>query len=144
MVENIRTMNDNRNPLNGLSSAIGEYLSLKTDDFKKNIVEGLSIGFSRVLSILVLMMLLLLILGIFAFAFIVLIGEAIGSLSGAAFIVGGVYLIVFAVLFFLRKRLFLKMFTGLFTGILDSGTSSDKWKTLALVAVRYLRGLIVD
>lgn len=144
MVENIRTMNDNRNPLNGLSSAIGEYLSLKTDDFKKNIVEGLSIGFSRVLSILVLMMLLLLILGIFAFAFIVLIGEAIGSLSGAAFIVGGVYLIVFAVLFFLRKRLFLKMFTGLFTGILDSRTSSDKWKTLALVAVRYLRGLIVD
>lgn len=144
MVENIRTMNDNRNPLNGLSSAIGEYLSLKTDDFKKNIVEGLSIGFSRVLSILVLMMLLLLVLGIFAFAFVVLIGEAIGSWSGAAFIVGGVYLIVFAVLFFLRKRLFLKMFTGLFTGILDSGTSSDKWKTLALVAVRYLRGLIVD
>ena len=137
-------MNDNRNPLNGLSSAIGEYLSLKTDDFKKNIVEGLSIGFSRVLSILVLMMLLLLVLGIFAFAFVVLIGEAIGSLSGAAFIVGGVYLIVFAVLFFLRKRLFLKMFTGLFTGILDSGTSSDKWKTLAHVAVRYLRGLIVD
>ena len=137
-------MNDNRNPLNGLSSAIGEYLSLKTDDFKKNIVEGLSIGFSRVLYILVLMMLLLLVLGIFAFAFVVLIGEAIGSLSGAAFIVGGVYLIVFAVLFFLRKRLFLKMFTGLFTGILDSGTSSDKWKTLALVAVRYLRGLIVD
>ena len=144
MVENIRTMNDNRNPLNGLSSAIGEYLSLKTDDFKKNIISGLSIGFSRVLSILVLMMLLLLVLGIFAFAFVVLIGEAIGSLSGAAFIVGGVYLIVFAVLFFLRKRLFLKMFTGLFTGILDSGTSSDKWKTLALVAVRYLRGLIVD
>lgn len=137
-------MNDNRNPLNGLSSAIGEYLSLKTDDFKKNIVEGLSIGFSRVLSILVLMMLLLLVLGIFAFAFVVLIGEAIGSLSGAAFIVGGIYLIVFAVLFFLRKRLFLKMFTGLFTGILDSRTSSDKWKTLALVAVRYLRGLIVD
>lgn len=144
MVENIRTMNDNRNPLNGLSSAIGEYLSLKTDDFKKNIISGLSIGFSRVLSILVLMMLLLLVLGIFAFAFVVLIGEAIGSWSGAAFIVGGVYLIVFAVLFFLRKRLFLKMFTGLFTGILDSRTSSDKWKTLALVAVRYLRGLIVD
>jgi hypothetical protein len=89
-------------------------------------------------------MILLIVLAVFAFAFIVLLGDAIGSWSGAAFIVGGVYLIVFAVLFFLRKRLFLKMFTGLFTGILDSGTSSDKWKTLALVAVRYLRGLIVD
>ena len=144
MVENLRTMNDNRNPLNGLSSAIGEYLSLKTDDFKKNIISGLSIGFSRTLAILVIVMILLIVLAVFAFAFIVLLGDAIGSWSGAAFIVGGVYLIVFAVLFFLRKRLFLKMFTGLFTGILDSGTSSDKWKTLAHVAVRYLRGLIVD
>lgn len=144
MVENLRTMNDNRNPLNGLSSAIGEYLSLRTDDFKKNIISGLSIGFSRTLAILVIVMILLIVLAVFAFAFIVLLGDAIGSWSGAAFIVGGVYLIVFAVLFFLRKRLFMKMFTGLFTGILDSGTSSDKWKTLALVAVRYLRGLIVD
>ena len=137
-------MNDNRNPLDSLSSAIGEYLSLRTDDFKKSVVEGLSVGFSRVLSILVLMMLLLVLLGVFAFAFVVLLGETMGSMSAAAFIVGGVYLIAFAVLFFLRKRLFLKMFTGLFTGILDSGTSSDKWKTLALVVVRYLRGLIVD
>lgn len=142
--ESRRVMNDNRNPLDSLSSAIGEYLSLRTDDFKKSVVEGLSVGFSRVLSILVLMMLLLVLLGVFAFAFVVLLGETMGSMSAAAFIVGGVYLIAFAVLFFLRKRLFLKMFTGLFTGILDSGTSSDKWKTLALVVVRYLRGLIVD
>ena len=137
-------MDERRNPLNSLSSVIGEYLSLRTDDFKKSVVEGLSVGFSRVLSILVLMMLLLVLLGVFAFAFVVLLGETMGSMSAAAFIVGGVYLIAFAVLFFLRKHLFLKMFTGLFTGILDSGTSSDKWKTLALVVVRYLRGLIVD
>ena len=137
-------MDENRSPLNSLSSVIGEFLSLRTDDFKKNIISGLSIGFSRTLAILVIVMILLIVLAVFAFAFIVLLGDAIGSWSGAAFIVGGVYLIVFAVLFFLRKRLFLKMFTGLFTGILDSGTSSDKWKTLALVAVRYLRGLIVD
>ena len=142
--ESRRVMNDNRNPLDSLSSAIGEYLSLRTDDFNKSVVEGLSVGFSRVLSILVLMMLLLVVLGVFAFAFVVLLGETMGSMSAAAFIVGGVYLIAFAVLFFLRKRLFLKMFTGLFTGILDSGTSSDKWKTLALVAVRYLRGLVGD
>ena len=137
-----QAMNDNRNLLNSLSSAIGEYLSLRTDDFKKNVIEGLSIGFSRVLSILVLLMLLLLVLAIFAVAFIMLLGEAIGSFSGAAFIVSGVYLIALAVLFFLRKRLFLSMFTGIFTGIVYSGTSADKWKSLALVAVRYLRGLV--
>ena len=137
-------MDENYSPLNSLSSAIGEFLRLRTDDFKKNIISGLSIGFSRTLAILVIVMILLIVLAVFAFAFIVLLGDAIGSWSGAAFIVGGVYLIVFAVLFFLRKRLFLKMFTGLFTGILDSGTSPDKWKTSALVVVRYLRGLIVD
>lgn len=137
-------MDDDRNPLNSLSSVIGEYLSLRTDDFKKNVITGLSVGFSRVLSTLALLMLLLVVLGVFALAFIILLGEAIGSLSGAAFIVGGAYLIAFAILFFLRKRLFLKMFTNLFTGILNSGTSSDKWKTLALVAVRYLRGLVGD
>ena len=134
-------MEGTRSPLNSLSSAIGEYLSLRTDDFKKNVVTGLSIGFSRVLSILVMVMLLIVVLAVFALAFIILLGEAIGSLSGAAFIVGGVYLIALAVLFLLRKRLFLNMFTNLFTGIIGSGTSSDKWKTMALVAVRYLRGL---
>ena len=134
-------MEGTRSTLNSLSSAIGEYLSLRTDDFKKNVVTGLSIGFSRVLSILVMVMLLIVVLAVFALAFIILLGEAIGSLSGAAFIVGGVYLIALAVLFLLRKRLFLNMFTNLFTGIIDSGTSSDKWKTMALVAVRYLRGL---
>lgn len=139
-----RVMDDDRNPLNSLSSVIGEYLSLRTDDFKKNVIAGLSVGFSRVLSTLALLMLLLVVLGVFALAFIILLGEAIGSLSGAAFIVGGAYLIAFAILFFLRKRLFLKMFTNLFTGILNSGTSSDKLKTLALVAVRYLRGLVGD
>ena len=137
-------MDERRNPLNSLSSVIGEYLSLRTDDFKKNVVTGLSIGFSRVLSIIVLLMLLLVVLGVFALAFIILLGEAIGSLSGVAFIVGGVYLIAFAVLFFLRKRLFRKMFTNLFTGIIDSSTSTDRWKTMALVAVRYLRGVVGD
>ena len=135
-------MDDNRNPLDSLSSAIGEYLSLRTDDFKKNVIEGLSIGFSRVLSILVLLMLLLLVLAIFAVAFIMLLGEAIGSFSGAAFIVSGVYLIALGVLFLMRKRLFLNMCTVLFTGIINSGTPTDKWKSLALVAVRYLRGLV--
>ena len=142
MYENLSDMDDNRNPLNSLSSAIGEYFSLRTDEFKKNVVSGLSMGFSRVLSILVLLMLLLLVLAIFAVAFIMLLGETIGSFSGAAFIVGGVYLIALTVLFFLRKSLFLNMFTGLFTGIINSGTSTDKWKPLALVVIRYLRGLV--
>jgi len=135
-------MEDGRSPLNSLSSVLGEYLGMRTDDFKKNIISGLSVGFSRFLSVLVLVMLMMIVLAVFAIGFIILLGDAIGSWSGAAFIIGGVYLIVLAVLFFLRKKLFLNMFTNLFTGILDTGTPADSWKSLLLNFVRYLRGIL--
>ena len=137
-------MDENRSLLNSLSSVIGEYLSLRTDDFKKNIISGLSIGFSRTLAILVMVMILLIVLAVFAFAFIVLLGDAIGSWSGAAFIVGGVYLSALAVLFCMRKKLFLNMFTNLFTGMVESGSPDDKWKTLSLVLIRYLRSRLEE
>ena len=127
------------NILNVLSSAIREYLSMRTDDFRRNVIAGLSAGFSRVLAILVISLLLVIVLAVFAFGFIVVLGEAIGSLSGAAFIVGGVYLIVTAVLFFMRKRLFVNMFTNLFTGIIQPKPSDDHWKSLLLILVRNLR-----
>ena len=127
------------NILNVLSSAIREYLSMRTDDFRRNVIAGLSAGFSRVLAILVISLLLVIVLAVFAFGFIVVLGEAIGSLSGAAFIVGGVYLIVTAVLFFLRKRLFVNMFTNLFTGIMQPKPSDDNWKSILLILVRNLR-----
>ena len=132
-------MEESRNPLNGLSSLLGEYLNMRADDFKKSIIAGLSIGFSRTLSILVMLMLLMIVLAVFAVGFIMLLGDAIGSWGGAAFIVGGVYVIGLAVLFFMRRRLFLGMFTNLFTGIVDMESPSDNWKTLALLVVRYLR-----
>ena len=127
------------NILNVLSSAIREYLSMRTDDFRRNVIAGLSAGFSRVLAILVISLLLVIVLAVFAFGFIVVLGEAIGSLSGAAFIVGGVYLIVTAVLFFMRKRLFVNMFTNLFTGIIQPKPSDDNWKSILLILVRNLR-----
>ena len=133
-------MEENKTILGILSSTIGEYLSMRTDDFKKNIVAGLSVGFSRILAVLVITLVLLVVLGIFAFAFIVLIGEAIGSLSGAAFIVAGVYIIAAIVLILLRKRLFVNMFTNLFSGIIEEESPSDNWKTLLLMIVKNLRG----
>ena len=60
-------MDENRTILGILSSAVGEYLSMRTDDFKKNIVTSLSVGFSRVLAVLVIILLLLIVLGVFAF-----------------------------------------------------------------------------
>ena len=60
-------------------------------------------------------------------------------MSGAAFIVGGVYLIALVILILLRKRLFLNMFTSLFSGIIEEESPSDSWKALLLMIVRNLR-----
>ena len=132
-------MSEIRNILTILSSAMGDYLSRRTDDFKKVIIAGLAAGFSRVLAVLVITMLLLIVLAVFAFAFIVLLGDLIGSLSGAAFIVGGVYLVCAMILFIFRKRLFLNMFTNLFNGIADTSSPTDSWKSLLMTLVRNIR-----
>ena len=132
-------MEANGNPLNGLFSIMGEYLSMRRDNLRKSVVTGMAAGFSRVVAILTISLLMVIVLAVFAFAFIILLGEPIGSLSGAAFIIGGVYLAGAAVLFFLRKRLFVNMFTNLFTGIMQTTTSDDSWKSLLLIVMQNLR-----
>ena len=85
-------MEDKVNPLSSLSSIIGDYLRMRRDDLRKNIITGLAAGFSRVLAILIISLLMVIVLAVFAFAFIILLEKPVGSMSGAAFIVGGVYL----------------------------------------------------
>ena len=132
-------MEENRTILGILSSAAGKYLSMRTDDFKKNIVTSLSVGFSRALVTLVITLLLFIVLGIFAYAFIVLLGEKLGSMSEAAFIVGGVYITGVIILILLRKKLFLNMFTKLFSGIIEKESPADNWKQVLLLIVKDMR-----
>lgn len=132
-------MEDRSNLLNSLFSVLGEILNLRTDALKKNIITSLSVGFSRGLAILIIAMILLIVLTMMAFAFIILLGEAMGSLSGAAFIVGGVYIIGAVVLFLMRKKLFLKMFTNMFTDIMNTEEPADRFKALLSNLVRDIR-----
>ena len=130
--------------LNTLSSILREYLGTRTDDFKKKVVIGLSLGFSRALAILLIGMLAVVLLSVLAFAFILLIGEAIGTFGGAAFIVAGVYLIALSVLIILRKRLFLKMFASLFAGMAEDVSPADEFKALAVIMIRQLQQHFAD
>ena len=132
-------MEDNHNLLSSLSSALGEYLNLKADDFRKKTISGLAIGFSRALSVIVLAMLLMMILFVISFALIVVIGNAMGSWSGAAFIIGGVYIIAFAVLYFMRKKLFVGMFTNLLQGVMADNSQNNEWKPIIMSIISYLR-----
>ena len=132
-------MEDKLDLIRELSSVIGEYLSIRRDNFKKSVITGLSAGFGRLITILIISLLMVIVLAVLAFAFIILLGEKIGSLSGAAFIIGGIYFFVATVLFLLRKRLFVNMFTNLFTGIMQTNTSDENMKTFLLIAVKHLR-----
>lgn len=103
---------------NILSSVIGEYLSLRADNFKKELIAGLSVALSRALALIVIMTLVLITLALFAYAFFLLLGELMGSMTGAAFTVAGIYLILTIVLILVRKRLFLNVFKKFFTSII--------------------------
>ena len=132
-------MEDRIDFLNSLSSAIKEYLSMRTDEFRKSIIAGLSASFSRVLAIVVISLLLVVVLAVFAFALIILIAESLGSISSAAFIVGGAYLAVTLILYFLIKRMFVGMFSNIFTEIMQKKTPNDNWKSFLILLIRNLR-----
>ncbi len=132
-------MENRQSLLNILSSALGGYLTLRTDDFRKRMVSGLSEGFSRVLAMIVVVMLLMIAIALFAFGAVAMIGDLIGSWGLAAFMVGGVCLIGVLILFMLRKKLFSRMFSNVFSELSDSSTMSPDMQSLPLLVVRYLR-----
>ena len=98
-------------------SDIRNYLDLRLNELKLKTIDGLSIGVSRVLSMMLVVMLGAIALAAFAFGTVLLLGDLIGSWAGAAFIVGGIFLIVLSLLLIYWKRLFVNIFVKLFIGI---------------------------
>ena len=77
-----------------LEDDIRKYLDIRLEELKLRTVDGLSAGVSRVLSMMVVLMLGAIVLAAFAFGTVLLLGDLIGSWAAAAFIIGGVFLIV--------------------------------------------------
>lgn len=100
-----------------MNSDIRKYLDLRLNELKLRTVDGLSVGVSRVLSLMVVIMLGAIVLAAFAFGTVLLLGDVIGSWAGAAFIIGGFFLILLALMLLLWKRLFVNIFVKLFIGI---------------------------
>ena len=87
------------------------------NELKLKAIDGLSIGVSRVVSMMLVIMLGAIVLAAFAFGTVLLLGELIGSWAGAAFIIGGIFLIILALLLIYWKRLFVNIFVKLFISI---------------------------
>ena len=96
---------------------IRKYLDLRMNDLKLRAVDGLSVGMARLFSLMVILMLAAIVLAAFAFGALFLLGDIIGSMAAAAFIIGGVFLIVLLAVLMVWKRLFVDIFVKLFIGI---------------------------
>ena len=81
--------------------------------------------------IILIVILTLIVLAVFAVGFLLLLAEATGSWSGAAFIVGGVYLVALIILCLVRRK-----------RSKDAYMQVASWKPLALMAVRYVRSIL--
>mgnify|MGYP003296418427 FL=1 len=93
------------------------YMDMRLDELKLKTVDGLSVGVSRVLSLMVILMLGAIVLASFAFGTVLLLGDLIGSWAAAAFIIGGVFLIALVAILFVWKKLFTDIFVKLFIDI---------------------------
>lgn len=100
-----------------VESEIREYMDLRLDDIKLKAVDGLSVGVSRVLSLMVVLMLGAIVLAAFAFGTVLLLGDLIGSWAAAAFIIGGIFLVALVVVLLIWKKLFVNIFVKLFIDI---------------------------
>lgn len=100
-----------------VESEIREYMDLRLDDLKLKAVDGLSVGVSRMLSLMVVLMLGAIVLAAFAFGTVLLLGDLIGSWAAAAFIIGGVFLIALVAVLLVWKKLFVDIFVKLFIDI---------------------------
>ena len=104
-------------PRESMDAEVRKYLELRIDELKLRIVDGLSVGVSRVLSLMVAIMLGAIVIASFAFGAVLLLGDMIGSWAGAALVIGGFFLVILAVVLLFWKRLFTDLFVRLFISI---------------------------
>lgn len=105
-------------PLQDLVNDAKSYVDLQVDDLKLRIVKGLSLSLGQMLSMLLILISLSVVLLAVGAGCVLLVGGWIGSYTGAAFIVAGIFALLTFALFRLRSKLFVNGFVKLFAGIL--------------------------
>jgi len=103
-----------------------EYVDLKADGLKLQVARGLTVSVSKILSFILILFLLFAFILVLSFGLVLLLGEWIKSYAGAAFIVAGVHLLVLAVLFFRKDKLFRGTFVRTFMNIFFQEEDKDE------------------
>ena len=103
-----------------------DYVDLRMDELKLRLTKSLSVAMGRLVALLLVVGLLIIVLALLAVVLIQWLGRWTGSIAVSSSIVCGVFLIVTAVLFFQRKRLFRNTFVKLFIGIFYGNEGKNK------------------
>ncbi len=92
--------------MEGLFTEVRKYIDLKIKYYKLLAVERLSVGVGKILALVVFIMLLGLALMLFTGALVVLVAQWLDSYLYAFLIVGGFFVLVALLFFFLRETVF--------------------------------------
>ena len=117
--------NEFRKPAEDLAGSTADYINLKIDEVKLITAKGLSLTLNRLFLALLFFHLGSIVLTALGFGAILLIGDLVGSYSAGAFIVAGAFLLVIALLWAFRGRLFLNGLIRLFIGIFFSDNDNS-------------------
>ena len=117
--------NEFRKPAEDLAGSTADYINLKIDEVKLRTAKGLSLTLNRLFLALLFLHLGSIVLTALGFGAILLIGDLVGSYSAGAFIVAGAFLLVIALLWAFRGRLFLNGLIRLFIGIFFSDNDNS-------------------
>lgn len=104
----------NSPPFSGVADSLKEYVNLKADEYKLRGVEGLSTLFNLIFFMLVATIVAGVALQMFGLAAGYAIGEMLGSASLGFAIMGVLYAAAVAVLYLLRRRLFINRLVRMF------------------------------
>ena len=112
-------------PAEDLLASVKEYADIRIDDVKLRCVKGLSITMNHLVSLILVLFAVSVVLLSLGAGLIILIGKAIGSYAGGAFIAAGIFAIIAAVIFCLRDKLFVNSFVRMFIRIFFDGETEE-------------------
>lgn len=125
-------LNDLTAPVEKLGKAAKDYGEAKLDTVKLQAAKGVSQGVAALTCFLVLLIIGSALMLVLSFGLIMLLGEAIGSYSNAAFIVAGGLLLLFLLLLLTRKWLFRNSFISTFVNAFTATDSEEEGKAVTI------------
>jgi hypothetical protein len=112
------TSNDETGPVGkfeNLADSAKEYLDMRLDAIKLQLVENLSVLFSRIVSVTLLIIFIGIALAFLASAFSWWIGDLLESKAAGTVITGGLFLLLALILYFRRRKLFINSMVAMFS-----------------------------